>query len=849
MKMKNIILILIALLFLPLVSGQGSNQDFNAIMYSGGTEICSCTQLQDSIVLTNNEFYPLAFTLKTDSNFYTLSEEFIILEPFESFEIYGYFNPICTFSGKSSIKIEIESNNGNKRIINKDISVLKCNNNLFSFNSNNAFVNDPCLETRYDLRLINSGNYPEVYDFSVEGLSNEEVQFSMNSIFLQPDEEAEIFAYVALSCDKYGEFKGNFVSKAQTSEIVSKLPFLLNIERNYNFSLSLGFYDLDATIYYKDNLNYTFCADLQYEIPVKIQNDVIISNAYDVNVDGNFITTKANRIGVQGYDYFIFNLTAKPKKNDIGNTIIPLEIVSQRGSLATKANLNIDVIDCFSFDISVDYEPIACCGENIYQAKLTNLADIDNYIELESNANLSYSKFLIEKNHSVVFDVKSNLICDAENNFYINASNLLENKIINIPFNVVSNQACQEIIVHEKTRQREIIFYNGKTISLFFQNKGISYSDYLIILKSPEWITINETNFSLNPGEIKNMDLFAYPNDDVEPGIYNVEIVHISSNGFRHSSLIDIDLRHKTIKDSIYVFVIYNKGITILFLLILLVILLLLLFYFKNRSKKPKTVEKVSKKEIKKEIKKEVKKESKKIEKIEKKSKKKKSFLWRWILLFLLLLIVFIILFIQFKPFENIIKYNETESNETESNETLFNATIDNQTLVIEPVVEEKNESFIIIEEVDEPKPEEEMYAYIVKNDLLNSFLYHYWYENEVYIINLDDNFYDPDGEPLVYASSFPDNIEVIIDGSIAYLTPKENWKGVEKIYFRATDTGGDFIISPEITLIVREKSEESKYGFNIFNNLSLYTRLYIAYVFLGIVLLVITLIALRKKK
>jgi hypothetical protein len=920
MKLKTIIFFTIALFIFPFIS---ANQGFNAIMYSGGSEICSCTNLQDVISITNNDIYPQAYTISLSSKnnlhpFYTLSNDFFILNPLETIEIDGFFTPPCNFSGKDSIDIIIESNLGIKRIIKKDISVIVCDNNAFTHKIANSYINDPCTLTRYDLKVQNIGTYPEIYMFDVDGLSSDYITFSDNSIFLQPGESAEFFADIILPCEDYGVFKGNFISKAQNSGIISKIPFMLTIERNYNFSLSFGFYD-ENKIYYKDDLNYEYCADLTYKIPVNVQNNVFIANSYDIKIpNNNWIKSDKKQIGILGNENSIFNITFQPNKNNIGNYLIPVKLTSKRGSLSSEANLNISVIDCSSFEIEVDYNKNVCCGKNSYKFRLKNLGYIENNFIIESDINFSQTNITLNPRELIEFDIDLILLCDEDNNFNIKVSNFLETKEMELSFNTFSTQQCQQIILNEKTKSRELIFYDGKKIPIYVENIGIEYSNYITFLEGPEWVSIDKSNFTLGKNEIKMLELNAYPYYETEPGIYTIEIIHISDNGYRHVNIIDIELKEWNLSDAIYLFTTKNKGITILLILILIVLIMLIVFFLKNfKNKKSKKKEIITK--------------NKKVKNNHFNKKNKEKKIIGWILLILLLIFLF---YIGYVLYDRIIKTTEIEESELTPEEELYNYVIENNltnsffyhiwfeneiylidlddyfedpndellnyssskpenieviingslvTLIpkqdwtgidkinftitnkfnesltssqVNLIVRKKQETIddeidkIIIEEiVEETKPEEELYNYIIENNLTDSFLYHILIKDEVYTINLDNHFKDPDGEPLTYSSSFPENIDVIIDESIVYLTPKTNWTGVEKIYFKGTDTAGDFAVSPEITLIVIEKQEIDKEKKKLLDNIGFYTKLYLTYIVIGIIILIMILISLRKKK
>ena len=134
---------------------------------------------------------------------------------------------------------------------------------------------------------------------------------------------------------------------------------------------------------------------------------------------------------------------------------------------------------------------------------------------------------------------------------------------------------------------------------------------------------------------------------------------------------------------------------------------------------------------------------------------------------------------------------------------------------------------------------EEQLYQYVVENNLEGSFQYQAWPKNTKHIMNLSKNFIDPDSDDeLIFSSTSPMHTSVEIEGPIVTLTPEENWHGVDYISFKATDSKGAQVITPEVALIVRdiEPEKESKF----WTNLQDYMNIYLIYIIFGIVILII---------
>jgi uncharacterized membrane protein len=86
-----------------------------------------------------------------------------------------------------------------------------------------------------------------------------------------------------------------------------------------------------------------------------------------------------------------------------------------------------------------------------------------------------------------------------------------------------------------------------------------------------------------------------------------------------------------------------------------------------------------------------------------------------------------------------------------------------------------------------------------------------YWYEDETYAIDLNEYFFDPDNDTLVFSTEDElENINISINGPIVTFIPAQNWSGNARIRFIAEDPEGERIISSGINLNVLEVPEFS---------------------------------------
>jgi len=90
--------------------------------------------------------------------------------------------------------------------------------------------------------------------------------------------------------------------------------------------------------------------------------------------------------------------------------------------------------------------------------------------------------------------------------------------------------------------------------------------------------------------------------------------------------------------------------------------------------------------------------------------------------------------------------------------------------------------------------------------NICNSSLYHKWYKNQVYKIDLSKYFTDPDNNNLTFSAKNQKDFTIEINGNIAEITPNKDFTGVNEVIFIAKDTQGLSATSSRFVLHVVEK-------------------------------------------
>ena len=81
------------------------------------------------------------------------------------------------------------------------------------------------------------------------------------------------------------------------------------------------------------------------------------------------------------------------------------------------------------------------------------------------------------------------------------------------------------------------------------------------------------------------------------------------------------------------------------------------------------------------------------------------------------------------------------------------------------------------------------------------SALYHEFGADEVYDMDLSAYFMDPDGDPLTYTHSQPENLRINVQDNVARISTRGSWSGTTSVVFTAQDPGGLTADSPIMTI------------------------------------------------
>jgi hypothetical protein len=106
----------------------------------------------------------------------------------------------------------------------------------------------------------------------------------------------------------------------------------------------------------------------------------------------------------------------------------------------------------------------------------------------------------------------------------------------------------------------------------------------------------------------------------------------------------------------------------------------------------------------------------------------------------------------------------------------------------------------LVVSFVGLPKTKGEIYNLTINS----SGLTYEWLQDDKYVLDVSQFFYDPENRTLEYSVEGLENIKAIVNGKMISFYPKYGWSGTEHARIIASDDMGGNVTSPEFTLMVR---------------------------------------------
>ncbi|MGM5482546.1 MAG: hypothetical protein ACQESF_03725 [Nanobdellota archaeon] len=331
------------------VIGQG----YDAYADSSDLVLCKGEVFEQSIIIDSQFNTDKVLDAKEISELpVSLIPEKSFLGPGEKLSL-NYLLPTRNIEvGEYESEVILKADDLSKSIIQK-VRVRTCDNiNLIT--EDNSFSNCPCKTTIYKAKVMNTGNFRDSFDLSID-INEKFYSLSQEEISLNPKESKDVYIFVKLPCEKVGNYSFNLLAESKVSGFEEKKPFYLNLRgKCYDFEISFG--DINKTggnvtpgtnFSFPGNNSYNLCLNNSYQIPIILENTGEINNSYSV---------KSNL--PDGFDIFFPNGSVSVNKFSSGYLKVDL------GNLSDERIIKSDIIiETGKGEVSKSYELSFCIDD------------------------------------------------------------------------------------------------------------------------------------------------------------------------------------------------------------------------------------------------------------------------------------------------------------------------------------------------------------------------------------------------------------------------------------------------------------------------------------------------------
>ena len=436
---------------------------------------------------------------------------------------------------------------------------------------------------RFDIK--NSGNALESYNLSLDRFY-EYAAFSQNPIIVEPEQSQIAYAYLTIPCSIDGSYTPNLIAKAESTGIITKIPFQIDIKPCFGYSIKLGndidLHNATPVSFAEHEGGYSICNGDSRAMPILAVNNKNASTKLNIGVKGEkwgYLSAKSLEIGANqaGAAYLI--LTPPIEKEGKYSFILNVGDANNKFS----SEINVDVKKCYSFGVNIEKDKDRLCGgeEKNYSVNVENNGNKLAYLNLTAEgaewAAITRNFIGLKPDGEGKLELIINPAANESGSFNIKVSaSLTENSGIKeddgINVEVKTKEDCYKADVEIVTKR---ITYKPTAIPITIKNSGIKKADYSISLEAPSWVSVNPSFLTINPGKGSSILLNTAPSEETAEGAYNLTL-KLSAEGIVYSKKIELQLKKenlavKKIKEIIWYIRYYIYLALILAVIILLI--------------------------------------------------------------------------------------------------------------------------------------------------------------------------------------------------------------------------------------------------------------------------------------
>lgn len=534
MKIINILaILLLTLSFVQAIDSLESNiiinkynlvDEFEVSSHSTVIESCSCSPKISTINIYNSGNVANRYTISSNLEFATISQTIVSLKPKESQEVTVFIDTPCKES-KTNLEITVRSTTNQEKLLVQEIRSNVCVSYALK-GENTTKSHEPCELQVHEFTIFNTANFKDEYSFS----SDYELEYSENPVKILPMSNRTIFAYYQPDCSLYGVDEIEVVVENAKTPLKASINLVSVIERNYDFSVVVP-----------QNINQ--CNKEYSEYKFTITNDANIANQYNFDLNAPSFARLSNNIVELGpHETKNLSIIIAPNLKEAGDFLANVTITSVLGDLVENKLININVEDCYTFNIkpAFDGRLLTCSDDSSIFFEIENTGTKTNTynLGLETDvASLDNNTITIEPNSSKKILVRLNLTDKNSKESVKLVAKTFSNDFIedaSQKLKIISKAECYEAKTNLKNSYKFKQAENN--ISFNLTNNGLKKVIYDISLLGQEWVGLSNQLIALEPLESKEVRIF-------------IDARNISPDKYYESLRIGFADKYETFKD------------------------------------------------------------------------------------------------------------------------------------------------------------------------------------------------------------------------------------------------------------------------------------------------------------
>ncbi|MBN2421694.1 hypothetical protein JXB41_00585 [Candidatus Woesearchaeota archaeon] len=543
------------------------------VSYTKIIDICETGFASTKLIIKNTGNIETQFKVVSDSKYSSIYPNTFFLKPQETKQIIHIINLPSGVSHNFDIVFSVITSNNLKKEFTQGINIEKCPNLAVRAVNTSASIT-PCTKADFIIKLFNPGQYYEKYYFSLKDFKGK-ANLPLNIYLKQNSSELVRFS-LEPDCDVYGQTNPVMVIETGTSKLQAEIPLSLNIERDYNFSISLQ----EQT---------EACNKIETRIPVTITNHVNLTNKYSLQIKNDFswVDFDQNDIILEPYEEKIINLIFNPELKQESSYLIPIIAESEYGDLTVEKQINVNVINCYDYDFYFENNKI-CVDDNELNLVLQNKGKFNTefIVDLTTSADfISLTKQNITLSPEQSMEIPVKIDGSLTGKYALKANSVVKDKPFSkeasVNLDVISLYDCYkpEIVTNSLW-----VKHGEQEQKLQIQNTGLKEARYELTQDDFDWLEIEDVRVTLEKEERQEIPLAANIGNQTKQGIYPILFkIQERDNEQQYEKKIYFIVFDYTFKEFVWKFKCFiSLGFISFIILILIIVLLFKLRYDKN---------------------------------------------------------------------------------------------------------------------------------------------------------------------------------------------------------------------------------------------------------------------------